>query len=57
MLIFACLGRDGGWGESITRNLNLLLLRLGKVALTNGGFRKLTEVPVNERQKLIIFKR
>ena len=29
---------------------------LGKVPLTNGGFRKLTEVFVNERQKSLIFK-
>ena len=31
-------------------------LGLGKVPLTNGGFRKLTEVSVNERQKSLIFK-
>ena len=29
---------------------------LGKVPLMNGDFRKLTEVPVNERQKPLIFK-
>ena len=29
---------------------------MGKVPLTNGGLRKLTEVSVNERQKPLIFK-
>ena len=36
--------------------LDLLVRELGKVPLTNGGFRKLTEVSVNERQKPLIFK-
>ena len=31
-------------------------LGLGKVPLTNGGFRKLTEVSANEQQKPLIFK-
>ena len=36
-------------------NLNLdKRLGLGKVPLTNGGFRKLTEVSVNKRQKFLI---
>ena len=42
-------GSEAVWGRALP-------LGLGKGPLTNGGFRKLTEVSVNERQKPLIFK-
>ena len=40
------------------RKIGMSALKLGldKVPLTNGGFRKLKEVSVKERQKPLIFK-